>query len=187
MQYKKQIPKNTKRLVYYALVVIAVLLSTVLLLEKTGVTNFFKAKKPVTASNDQTTDSINYSPPTIEEKAAGDEQKTKITENTNTQDISKPNNAEIVIVDASQYNDEIEVRAFVANVLEKGTCTFKFSLGSISFTKTQPAFPDASTTPCTTLTVNRSEFYSSGKWNLLVTFDSDNSSGSKDQEVVINE
>ncbi len=170
--------KNKKLL---TLVLILLLIGLVLfILEKTKVTNFYENTP---ASNTTTTNqpTINLDPPTEEEAKAGDEIKEDIIKNEAAQQ-QKPTDdktkAEVVIVDSTQYDNEIEVRAFVSNVIKDGTCTFVFTNGSEKITKTMPAPADASSTPCMTLVVPRTEFSKTGTWNLTVSYANDTASGS---------
>ncbi len=185
MQYKKPHSKNTKKTIIFLLLSLLVIGVGLLVLEKTGVINLYSRDQSSTSDSPKPTNTVNYDPPTEQEQSAGDEQKAKIVEEESSASTNKPETAEVVIVDASQYEDEIEVRAFVANVLEIGTCTYIFKNGASTITKSQSAYPDASTTPCTTLVVPRAEFANPGSWNLTVTFESTTVKGSKTQEVVI--
>ena len=74
-------------------------------------------------------------------------------------------------MDANQYGDQVEVRAF-ANSIEDGTCSYTFTMGDNSFTKSTPAYADASTTPCINLEVSVADFSSSGTWNLFIQYES---------------
>lgn len=123
---------------------------------------------------------VNYGPPTEEEQNAGDEQKERIIEQ-EAQRSQPAETANVVIADANQYGNQIEVRAFVTNAIKTGTCTFTFSKGDNSFTKKTDAFKDASTSQCGALNVPRSTFPSSGMWNVLVKFDAQNISGQAQQ------
>ena len=183
MQHKKKLQNLQKK--HIILVVTLLLLGTLIVLEKSGVTNFYTTKKSPTTGSSQPVDSINYGPPTKQEKNSGNEQKTKLTDQDPGQKVVKPSTAEVVIVDASQYDNNVEVRAFVANLLEAGTCTFTFRIGNNIVEKSQAAIPDASTTPCTNLSIPREEFTQAGTWNLTVTFESKSVRGSKDQKVVL--
>jgi hypothetical protein len=124
--------------------------------------------------------SINYGPPTVEEQRAGDEQKEKIVEEDKKQPSptpQSPTKAEVVIVDASQYGGEIEIRAYVSNIYADGTCTATFTKGTQKVEKEGDAFKEATNTQCKTITIPRSEFPSAGTWNVTVAFSSASSSG----------
>ena len=119
---------------------------------------------------------------TEEEKQAGDEVKQQIIEK---EKQDKPSNADLVIVDSSQYEDTIEVRAFVANVIEDGTCTVKFARAGFSFEESVPARADASTTLCTTLNVPRNQFPEAGIWDINIIYSSANYNGTVTGEVAV--
>lgn len=139
---------------------------------------FINKNENVSENNIDSTSEIDFGPPTDEEKAAGD----KIKEDL----VSQENNnvteeAQVVIADASQYGSEIEVRAFVSNLVSDGTCVYSFSFESESFSLSQPAKADASTTTCLTLVVPLERFNNSGKWSVEVTYNG-NVSGSSSTE-----
>lgn len=123
--------------------------------------------------------SVDYSGPTKEEQKAGDEQKAiNEKEEEAIKNNPTPTNANIFIVDASQYDDTIEVRAYISNILEDGgTCTATFTRGETSFTKTSTAFKDATTTQCGNMTIPRSDFSSAGDWRVTVSYASSSMTG----------
>jgi uncharacterized protein YpmB len=142
-----------------------------------------ESTSPANTDDGQPTDSaveigdskINFDPPTQEEQAVGDQVKQEIASEEEQQEETEevlPNGAEVVLVDASQYSDEIEVRAFVSNIIEDGTCTITFTQGTSSFTEEVPAYADASTTTCIALTVPRSDFTSTGIWDVEIVYTS---------------
>lgn len=82
------------------------------------------------------------------------------------------------ITDAGQYDQNVEVRAFISGIFEDGgTCTFTFTKGSQKITKTTSGVKDATTTRCSNLTTPKSEF-STGTWNIVVSYSSSVASGS---------
>ena len=125
---------------------------------------------------------INYDPPTEEEKQVANTIKDEVLEQDNS---TVPNTAQIVIVDSSQYGDEIEVRAFVANVTQDGTCTVTFAKDGENIVKKVDAFADASTSPCINVIVPRSEFISAGEWTVTVQYANDIITGSASSTVDI--
>lgn len=144
---------------------------------------------------------IDFGPPTEEERQAGDEQKDTITDKESSNDADETTqpsdsdendrqddrkSANVVIVDASQYDDIVEVRAFVNNHIQDGTCRYRFQRGNQTINKQLEAHADASTTVCPALEVNRSEFRSAGTWSVTVTYESSGAKGSQSQELQIN-
>lgn len=124
---------------------------------------------------------INYDPPTNEEKQAGDKQKDETLQEekarNNSENQSKKS-ASVIITDAGQYGDTIEVRAFIPDHYQDGTCTILLTHGGYRVEKTTPAYRDASTTICTNPLIAKSEFAASGEWQVVVSFSSLNASGS---------
>ncbi len=118
---------------------------------------------------------VNYAPPTAEEAQAGDQQKEEII----TQEkVTLPDTAQIAIVDIGQYGNEVEVRAFVSNVVADGTCTITFTKGDLKIIKQVPAYADASTTPCTNLTIPSRDFGASGTWDVILKYENNKLTGS---------
>jgi hypothetical protein len=143
-------------------------------------------KTAKTSSDDtqQTEDYINYNPPTDEEKAAGDAAKANLDTQSSNQNGSPNGNATVIITDAAQYDDVIEVRSFISNHYEDGTCTITFTLGQKTVTKETPAYKDISTTICTNPLFQRSEFSVAGQWQMTVSYKSTGASGSSAPRVV---
>jgi hypothetical protein len=165
--------KNTNTKKTLAIIVgVVIFLGIVLVLEKTGVTNFYEKTSPTTS----TTETINLEPPTEEEQQTANLQKEK--NQATEEETVLPDSAKVAIVDASVYDSEAEVRAFVTNVVQDGTCTVTFSKGDLKFVKTVPAYADASSTPCITLTVPITEFSESGIWEVKITYSNDTITGS---------
>jgi hypothetical protein len=169
-----------------ALVALALILYA---LERTGAINLVGDKPEKQDSAEQTDDDIDYGPPTDEEQQAGNDQKEGIVKDdekdtdseeprTNTDKVS------VAIVDASQYDDVIEVRAYVQGVIKAGKCIAVFTKDGQTVSKTVDAFIDARNTQCEEIDIDRSEFPSSGDWKLVVKYKSENYAGSSGVETV---
>lgn len=180
----KRIP--AKRVATISLAVLLAAAIVLVVLEKTGVTDLYSTKPDIQARDNA---NINYSPPTSDEQQAADEQKDRVVQEeekrNDTIDPSKKN-ANVVITDAAQYDNVIEVRSFVSDHYQDGTCDIIFIQGDHKVAKSTPAYRDASTTICTNPLFNRSEFPASGEWQVTVTYSSVNATGtSKSQSVTI--
>lgn len=121
---------------------------------------------------------INYGPPTQSDKDAGDQQKnTLISQPTPTSPTSAT-----VSLSSSQYSDSngqpyLLVNAIISNVVEEsGTCTFAFSKGETSFTRTTSGLAAANSTQCG-LKLSRSDFNSPGLWQFKGSYSSPSLSG----------
>ncbi|CAN5643563.1 hypothetical protein BH23PAT2_BH23PAT2_03800 [soil metagenome] len=137
---------------------------------------------------------INYNPPTEEEQRAGDDIKEQLPDRSNTNDDEEENNddgqpsdtidkknASVIITDANQYGSEIEVRAFAQGVIElNGTCYFQFRNDSSTLSRETPARADASSTICGNLIVDKSEFPTTGEWQVTVRYESNITAGSSE-------
>jgi hypothetical protein len=114
---------------------------------------------------------INYSPPTVNEQKSGDQQKQIDVQRQQSQSI--PDKAAVTISNVGQSGDIVRVRAFVSNVVESGgTCITTLTKGAATVTTQTAAFADASTTQCGVIDFNRSQFGSSGTWQVMVTYQS---------------
>jgi hypothetical protein len=114
-----------------------------------GVLAFVKIRdsnKPLPTSADQPTNTVNFNPPTEQEKSAADERKEAIVneQNSNNQTPAGSKKQVVpVITNASQNG----VNSYVSGIFEEGgTCTATFTQGAAKFTKTSTAFADATTT-----------------------------------------
>jgi hypothetical protein len=105
------------------------------------------------SASDQTENTINLDPPSEEEQRSADEVKDELTDDTERPAVPRDEDdriiANVVVVDASQYGNEVEVRAFVSNHIQDGTCTISFSKpGQQTIQKEVQARADASTSIC---------------------------------------
>lgn len=178
----KKTKKRTTVLLSVAVLILAALLALYLLVIRDD-----------TVSNSPPTDGINYNPPTNEEKAAGDLIKDSVDE----EDARQNNSGEdtdndkktvsVIITDASQYDNKVEVRSFIPNHFHDGTCIIKFTKLNYELTKKTPAYRDVSSTICTNPDISRSEFQENGDWKVEVKYESEDAEGvSETQTVTIN-
>ena len=96
------------------------------------------------------------------------------------------NSIPVTIVDASQYGDQFEIRAY-ADMVEDGACTFTFTKGTASFKKESVATVGPSTSSCKTVDISISDFGATGDWQLSVAYKSDSGkySGSTTKTITI--
>lgn len=148
---------------------------------------YARSKDGTSITNNDTR--INFSPPTKEEQQAADTIKDSVISEQQKDNSSigttESRNANVIITDAGQYGDVVEVRAFIQNVYLDGTCTITFSKDSLTVTKKTPAYRDASTTICTNPEFKRSEFQQSGEWSVIVTYDATGSTGISEKKLVL--
>ena len=134
------------------------------------------------APKNSVSDGVNYAAPTKEEKQSANEQKEKNVERDKTDNapVSPAGKTiNLVLTDANQYDETIEVRAYSRDIYENGgTCTATFIKGSTSFTTQSQAFADATSTQCGALDTPRSKFSEAGMWTLELTYNSTTSKGS---------
>lgn len=128
---------------------------------------------------------VNYSPPTESEKqAANDIKDTIVNSQQNNQSTDGKTKASVIITDAAQYENTIEVRSFIPNHYEDGTCTITFTHQNLKVQKTAPAYRDASSTICTNPLVGRSEFTATGEWAVIVSYTSEHANGTSEAKTL---
>lgn len=132
------------------------------------------------------------SAPTKDEIKAGDDIKNEIVNEgvRNGDPAANPDSKKkvnVLITDAGQYGDIVEIRALISNYYQTGTCTHTLTKDNHSIVKTVPANPDISTTICGNTSIKRSEFPTAGDWTLVVNYTSSDATGqSSQQKVTIN-
>lgn len=180
----KNSKSNKKRWSIFLICFVFLIIGVVTALEYTGVINIRKetVKKPPEST-------IIYNPPTEEEQKAGDAKKEEIVEHNKVENnaenkTEKTNNTEVIITDAGQYDNIVEVRAFVPNHYEDGSCKITLTKGSLKVEKETTAYRDVSTTICTNPLIARSEFASSGDWEVVVSYTAHGASGTSNAKVV---
>lgn len=146
---------------------------------KVGLISFFGDSNGEQLITDKS--GINFSPPTEEEKQAGDKQKEIIDnepQEQTSQDLSdNRSTVNVVITDAGQYGDTIEIRSFIPNHMQDGTCTIVLSMGIQKIVKEVPAKRDVSSTVCLNPNLERNQFPSKGIWQLTVSYSSKDAQG----------
>ena len=133
-----------------------------------------------TKSSADSKEKINYSPGTEQDQKEADQRKQEIADqqNQSPEPTTGKKSVTPVIVDASQYDNVVEVRAYVPGVIEDGgTCTVTLTKGSLNVTKQSTGEKDATTTRCTNMTIPRSEFKDYGKWNVSLSYSSSTTQG----------
>lgn len=178
--------KNKRRNVLWIPIFVAIIVFM-------GIIYFFNFREDNNQPKLENDGYINYSPATEEEKEQADSAKKDIVDRQNGADKTETDSdnekqtATVVITDAGQYENIIEVRSFIPDYYEDGICTIVFSKGSLEIVKETPAYRDATTTTCTNPLFNRSEFVEAGEWSVYVKYDSAGSSGKSDiMRVMVN-
>jgi len=141
------------------------------------------------ASHEQTkyvSGGVNYAPPTEADKQMNAEQKKADQAREQIDQQAPATNADITIVDATQYGDTVEVRAYISNLYENGgTCTATFTkTGSATVVSSNQAMTDAQSIQCGALDTPRSKFASAGNWSVVVSYKSNQATGSTSPRTV---
>lgn len=162
-----------------------IILAAVVLLVGGGAFAYNRYQTNRDADSGSDINNVDYGPPTAEEQAAGDEQKAENTEKESNISSTPSKSANLILIDANQYFDVFEVRAYISNQYEDGgTCTAIFMKDGQTVRQTSTAFKDASTTQCGALDLARSRFPVAGDWQLTVEYSSPTSSGKTTTQTV---
>lgn len=179
MNIKKSISKRKK------VILLSTAVAVVLLV---GIGSYLLLNKQA-PSSDQS--SVDYNPPTKEQKNAGDQTKEDVTsskdqdQTTETVGGGDKKTVSVTIVDAGQYERVVEVRAFAASIAENdGTCIVEFTQGPSKVTKTTSTVVSANTTQCSPLRVATAEFPALGTWSVTVKYESSSSSGASVSQAI---
>lgn len=90
------------------------------------------------------------------------------------------------ITSVSQNGQEIVVNAYVPGVFEDGgECKAVFTRGSSEVSKTVQAFADATTTSCSPIRVDRSEFNTASTWVVTVSYNSKSAQGVSEVKLLV--
>lgn len=131
-------------------------------------------------------DTINLNPPTSQEIEDSQDAKRRAEEADSNNASATPSstqtkNVAVGVAYADIVSDKLEIRAFTPGVVEGGgECTAKLVQGSLVITGTSVAFVDSSSSQCRPIYINVSDFPSSGKWQLIVSYSSSTSRGTSD-------
>lgn len=126
--------------------------------------------------NDSTGEKIDYSPPTEEDKQESDNAKQRIIDqqNQNPQTTSSgKQKVSPIITSVTVSNGNVDARGFVSGIIEEGgTCTFTFTKGLSSISKTSQGIADASVTRCAPLAFTDSSIKSGSGWSVTLKYNS---------------
>jgi hypothetical protein len=178
----KKLLTNKKIALFLVLILLAV--GVLFILQSSGRINLLN-NPTVPPDKEAETLEINYGPPTQEEQQAGDKKKDEIKSDSS----FSPNsgNVSVIITDAAEYDDIVEVRAFIPNHYQDGTCTLTFTQDEKILTRVTTAYRDVSTTICTNPLIKKFDFPTTGIWKVIVNYQSkDASATSEAKEISIN-
>lgn len=132
--------------------------------------------------NTATVTTQRFSGPTSQEKAAADAHKDELVKQmdqekqdqaTSGQNQSSQKNVTPVITTATQNGTEIRISGYISGILEEGgTCTATLVQGTQKIVKTAKAFANVSTTQCSPILIDRTEFAAAGDWQVTLAYNS---------------
>lgn len=141
------------------------------------------------SSNTNSSDNIDYSPATNDQKQSGSD----IKANGGSDQPSAPavipgsnkKKVEVTITSTNQNNSILQIRTLVSTVTSEGTCTLTLSkTDSADIIKTAPIQPLASTSTCKGFDISTSGM-SKGSWRASIVYDSDTLTGSVSKDLII--
>lgn len=187
---KKRVPHTPKRLsrtplkklVILGLVILIGFVGILWGLDKVSVINL-----PFLSNNGTTTDTtngINYGPPTEEEKQETEDFKNKQGDSTSTPPTTPPAGQKKSVTPTisswgyNKLNGNVEVSGYVPGIIEDGgTCTLTLEKASQKETESKASTADAQNTSCGLITVAGNRL-SNGSWKATLTYGSDTANGS---------
>jgi len=141
-----------------------------------------KTSSTNTQSSDQSTSIQSSSVDNPDPNVNKDTTSSSTSQSSNTSS-STSTTATITVVDASQYNSNLEVRAYADVVESDGTFTINFS--GVDHNFSQSATQNATNTICT-IDIPVSFFPSSGNYTMTINYKSSESTGTKTQQITVN-
>jgi hypothetical protein len=189
VSYKNKKDKKSYPTKLLAILAALILLAGLLLvLEKTGVTNFYE--KTSTAEPEAQQDVIKYEPATDEEKQAAEDNKDRLVQEqqSQTQPQQPSNNQKIPVTPVFGYvevrDGQINANGFITTMIEEGgTCTFTLKKDGVTKQTTSTSLPDAQSTVCGLMQISRDEV-SSGNWTATLSYNSDKYEGVSEERLV---
>lgn len=91
------------------------------------------------------------------------------------------NKVNVILTSTGTSGDQVDASGFVSNVVENGgKCTFLFTQGSKTLTKTSTTSTNPTSTTCATVRFNKSEL-STGEWKVVIEYRSETSYGKSNE------
>ncbi len=183
-------PKSTKKHPRLLLIIIGVLVVAGAIGGYLYIRN--KNDRPNT---DKTGTTINYRPPTAEEKKQAEDAKDKIVQDQQTQQSgatkddqpasNRPSKLTVFIARLEQVGPNIEASGYVGGVFEDdGTCTLTLTNGSAKLSKQSKGFKDFNHTTCTPFSFPSSELTKAGAWTVSLSYSSPSGTGTSETKTL---
>jgi cytoskeletal protein RodZ len=135
-----------------------------------------------------TSEPVNYDPPTETDKTESDSKKDQIvdedtnqTTDTSTDSIKKTN---VTITYWGASGSSYEVGAYASHVEQSGTCTLTMKKGTTTLTAARKATINVSTMSCGALSVSNAKV-TPGMWSATVKYSSDKYQGSTTKQIEV--
>lgn len=183
---------SPKKMVAIALVGTILLAGTLALLDARNIIDlpFFKDAQKTT-SNEDTSNEVNYDPPTEEEKRETEAFKDDLVKDpTPTPPSSQGSQKKSVIPVITRANyfpdtQKVDASGFVAGILEEGgSCTLTLQKDGVSVTATSQATPNAQSVSCGIISIGRDKL-SPGSWKAQLSYNSAAHEGTSQQDTTV--
>lgn len=157
MKIKKSSNKDFK-IIFFVVFSLAILgLAFVLTCDLLGYSKILINNTP---QDENSSSTIDYNPPTDEQKQAGEDIKNQNIESTTNNDLG------ISISSKTVDKDVLKIRAIINGAASNsGSCTIKLTNGNLSFTDSTPTFAITSYSTCQGFDINTSDL-SQGNWQI---------------------
>lgn len=135
------------------------------------------------------TEKIDLSPPTEEDKADAERNKDRIAaeEEATTSEPATGDKAPVTPVLGfvqQADNKNVEANGYISETIESGgTCTLTLEMNGVTVSQSKEALPDAQSTVCGLLTIDRSRL-SAGEWKVRLSYSSDKYQGTSAERAV---
>lgn len=128
----------------------------------------------LSSENPQTeSSSLNLSPPTEEEQRQASENKEKLINNDESVSGNSSSSSEVVITSADQYDNNVEVSAYIPSIFEDGgECNALFTKGQEKISKKVAAVKEGRSVFCPLFKIPVDEFSSKGEWTVKIDYKS---------------
>lgn len=137
-------------------------------------------------SPDASASQINLDPPTEEDLKDNSRNKDDLVNRPDDQPSDEKKKVTPVITFVGVRNGNVDVRSYVSEVYEAtGTCTATLTKDGEKVSREVEGLQDATYTRCDRVLIPVDDFDSSGKWLLVVTYESPTASGSSESKEVL--
>lgn len=177
MKIKKSSNKNFK-IIFIAILSLAIFgFAVTLTSDLLGYSNVFIDNTPQDEADNST---IDYNPPTDEQKQAGENIK-----NQNTETSTTNNDLGVSISSKTIEGNTLKLRSVINGAISSsGTCTVKLTSGNLSYTDSTPTFAMTSYSTCQGFNISTSDL-GKGEWQIELSVTIDNKTSTINDSIIL--